>query len=797
MKNIFSPDIKLQESTEAIIRLTEAESALRSQDIATIEHSLRNVISPTFEIAFVGAFSAGKSMLINALLGRELLYSAEGHATGIECYIAHAESDRERVVLTFLSTQEIQAEARVLLQELGVTKEVNFESVETVTTILETCTKIVQKEGGDSKSEKGKTAKALKLLMEGWDTNREHIQLNENAIYAMEQLNLTTLQDGAAYARRGCNSAVLKRLEYYCHHDLLLDGNVLVDLPGIDAPIKEDAALTYEKIAREETSAVVVVLKPASAGDMTREETELLEAIRNNPSIRDRVFFVFNRIDETWYNMQLRQRLSTLISSQFSDSSRLYKTSGLLGFYGSQISQTSVRDRFGLDSIFSESIKNAEISEETPQFVYEFNRYCSSSGKLPSNQFRISVNNYESQNENYVRILSEYGSPLIEQLINDSGIELFRTAITKYLTEEKRPQLFAALANDLQPVCLGLQRLYLERWRELDSQPTELEGIKAKRLEGLNHDLVRLGTEFKNHIDREINTVVTNQLQSFEDDFKRLQVRMMGRLEELLNSFSVKRVYQQATLAHPRNSTAPFLAILVEAFYYLSNELEDVLVLEMEKTIAHFFKQLLERIRHQDYYRELCRLMGSDIGLEDRLNAICQSVHLTLRSEASTECDRYVRESPEFYREESASIFQFREVLAKTSSGYDCSPMVEAEPAIRQLLKLDFEPKVQRTVQSTFRQAVSQTLKSQLIPLAADYSEFILNEYKTARLHLESTIDKEAQVQLALLSTDRNSLREVITTYNQSVQAIDECLQSVGCDRFQLPLIEGLEGLGA
>jgi hypothetical protein len=84
-------------------------------------------------------------------------------------------------------------------------------------------------------------------------------------------------------------------------------------------------------------------------------------------------------------------------------------------------------------------------------------------------------------------------------------------------------------------------------------------------------------------------------------------------------------------------------------------------------------------------------------------------------------------------------------------------------------------------------------LKSQLVPLAADYSEFILGEYKTARLHLESTIDKEAQVQLAMLSSDRDALRVSITTYNDAVRVIDECLQSVGCDRFQLPLVEGFE----
>ncbi len=127
------------------------------------------------------------------------------------------------------------------------------------------------------------------------------------------KFDFSNLQEAAGYARRGSNSAVLKRIEYYCHHPLLQDGNVLIDMPGIDAPVKQDAQLTYTKIENPETSAVVCVLKPALAGDMTTEETQLLETIRSNPGIRDRVFYIFNRIDETWYNSQLRQRLDELI----------------------------------------------------------------------------------------------------------------------------------------------------------------------------------------------------------------------------------------------------------------------------------------------------------------------------------------------------------------------------------------------------------------------------------------------------------------------------------------------------
>ncbi len=104
----------------------------------------------------------------------------------------------------------------------------------------------------------------------------------------MEQLNFSNLTEAAGYAQRGSNSAVLKRLDYRCCHPLLQDGNVLVDLPGIDAPVKKDADLTYRKIEDPDSSAVVCVLKAASAGEMTTEETELLEKMRSNLGICDR-----------------------------------------------------------------------------------------------------------------------------------------------------------------------------------------------------------------------------------------------------------------------------------------------------------------------------------------------------------------------------------------------------------------------------------------------------------------------------------------------------------------------------
>ena len=760
-----------------------------NRDTAIVESSLAKAIAPKFEIVFAGAFSAGKSMLINALLERELLYSAEGHATGTECHIEYAEPDNERVVLTFLSEGEIVEQVTSLYQQLGLLVTGDVTQQEAIASLCKMCGDIIEQEGGASKSERAKKANALDLLLQGYQNNRDRISPSKHNTYSMEEFNFSNLAEAASYARRGSNSAVLTKVEYYCHHPLLQDGNVLVDMPGIDAPVKRDAELTYSKIEHPDTSAVICVLKPAAAGEMTSEETELLEKMKSNLGIRDHVFYVFNRIDQTWYNGQLRQRLDSLVASQFKSSDRIYKTSGLLGFYGSQIESTNSSDRFGLDSIFAESVKGVGGKEETPQFVSEFNNYCANSGKLTGTDFRVSVHGYETPNENYTRILSEFGTPLVQQLKRDSGIEEFRNGITRYLTEEKRPQLFANLAEDLQPICSELKHCYEGKLRKLDSQPQEIESMKSQELALLNQTLQDIGKQFSQHLEAEVNAVVTNQDSEFESDFQQLKAQMVSRLDELLQTFSVKEAYSRATLSHPRNATAPLLAVLVEALYDLSNKLEDTLVAKSQGIVAKFCQRLRDRLQHQEYYRELHRLLGEDTGIEAQINELETNLTHALVSEAKTECDRYVRESPRFYDEGTFSIYQFRQTLQQTSQGYDCESMVKAEPAIRQLLKLDFEPKVSTTIRSHFRQTINQTLKTHMLPLAQKQADKILQYYPQAKEILEETLEQEALAKIALNQKALLQLKEDIKLYNQSANEINSCLQFIDLDRHQLPTV--------
>jgi replication fork clamp-binding protein CrfC len=780
---------QLQPQVQSILELLIQEPTLRTLDITAAQSSLRKVVSPTFEIVFAGAFSAGKSMLINALLERKLLYSAEGHATGTECQIAYAKADQERVVLTFLSRAEILEQVNLLIQRLGYSGKGSLDADEFLNPMKQHCADVIQAEGGENRSELAKQASALRFLVEGYQNNRDRIQPQSNATYPMEQFNFSTLQEAASYARRGSNSAVLKRIEYYCHHDLLKDGNVLIDTPGIDAPVKRDAELTNNKIKDPDTSAVICVLKAAETGELSIEETALLETMRSNAGIRDRVFYAFNRVDKTWYNAQLRQLLESILYKQFQDTTRVYKTSGLLGFYGSQLKQTNRGDRFGLDSIFVEEARGQLGKEESPLFVTEFNNYCAS-GKLVGSTLRPEVRGYELPNDNYVRILSECGTPLINHLIKDSGIEEFRSAITRYLTEEKRPQLFAALADDLQPLCVALRKTYIEAWQYCNSQPRDVDAMKEQKLQQLSQDLIRVGDEFGNHLKQELNLVVASNLnQAFEVDFRKLQKLMVDQLDELIKGFSVAAVHQQAQASHRRNSVVPLLGILAEAFYYLANGLEVVLEKAAQEIVSNFFRYLLAQIKIQEYYRDLYRMLGDDSGIEEQLSQLQAQVCHAIQNEARIECDRYVRERPEFFAEGTASIFQLRQTLQQSCRGYDYNSMVEAEPAIRQLLKLDFEQKVKETVMFTFRSSINQTLNSHLLNAAQDLTDSILQKHEQARVYLAKTLEKEAQEKIATIQNQQDAIEQNIETYTQAVLDINLNLERMLIDRKKLPEI--------
>jgi hypothetical protein len=115
--------------------------------------------------------------------------------------------------------------------------------------------------------------------------------------------------------------------------------------------------------------------------------------------------------------------------------------------------------------------------------------------------------------------------------------------------------------------------------------------------------------------------------------------------------------------------------------------------------------------------------------------------------------------------------------------------MVKAEPAIRQLLKLDFEPKVSTTIRQNFRQTINQTLKTQLLPMSEKQADEILQQYDKARKYLEQTLEQEAQEKIDRNARLKSDIYQKIQQYNLAVSGINSCLQAMQVYEHQLPAI--------
>jgi len=780
----------LKADVDRLLRLLDKEPSLKGQhNIAAIKTSRDKAIAPRFEIVFAGTYSAGKSMLINALLGQDLLYSSTGHATGIECYIEYAKSSgEERVELTFLSVSEVQEEVNdrsktLKLQSVDITQEGAIEK------LRQQCKKITGEHKGSGKTDQEDEADGLLALLDGFEANRKYIE-SKNNTYGMEDLGLSN-KKAHDYARRGINSAVLKRIKYYCHYPLLEDGNVLVDLPGIDAPVQRDAKLTYRKVEDTKTSAVIYVMKADQEGETETAEKELTRVIRENPGIGDRVFYVFNRIDKTWRDPKLKQELDDLIRENFSNTRReIHETSALLGFWASQLKNTSESDRWGLNSIFTaETVKSSDGVEGIPLFVREFLDYCDSD-KLPRSKFRILRDNAKSKNEQYIDILNLYKNNIVEQLLQDSGIQEFSNAITRYLTEEKRPELFANLASDISELCNDLYESYLENRRQWKKKPANIAEMTERDLEQIGKEVWEIGEAFYRQIEEEIQRLVMDTCEDFKQDFNNLHQKMQDNLTELIENFSILDTFAN-TCRNYRHVTAPLVAVLGQAFYDIANGLENVLVKESEILIASFFQRLIKRVRKQKYHRQLGNLLlGDDCEIVQELQDIQKKVIEGVKVLASAECVFYIIESPDLYDyEDSVWLYQFRETLQEASNSRDVKRMVEAEASIRQLLEIDFQAKFKQTIEVDFGLKIIKMLNEYLLSMAENKRQLIWQQSARARANKRQAIEKDAQAKIDERSRKLGEVEVKIADYNQAVAGINSCLEAMKLDDYKLPTI--------
>jgi GTP-binding protein EngB required for normal cell division len=239
-----------------------------------------------FHVAFLGSYSAGKSTIINGILGREILPEANKSTTAFPTIVKKGEKDQAFIYFMDDKAQRILYDS--FITEIGhkIGKNLSNESHEPLGRhfqSIEEAIKQYETETGSSIDQQalGKSRLLLRSLTHPNPNyqGRKEIQLSELGNYVEGY-------EGAIY---------VDKIEVFVENLNIADGIVLVDLPGLGVDNKRHEEFTQDYI-KEKAKAFVVCINPFNV--LQGKEIEFLAEInKKNPTIIQRAFWVINQWD--------------------------------------------------------------------------------------------------------------------------------------------------------------------------------------------------------------------------------------------------------------------------------------------------------------------------------------------------------------------------------------------------------------------------------------------------------------------------------------------------------------------
>lgn len=262
------------------------------QKLALLDRDISRLRNPNLTIAFVGGFSAGKSSLINAFLGRYLLPESPKVTTAVPTYVRSTSGD-EYAKIHYLSANEVEELGELYRREIAETFRMPQLANAPFQEIFEKVKPMVQEGRGSQLVEN------FRLFLEkskGKDFSVER-HIEQCSIPEMQKL----VQDES-------QAIFLDRVEVFIQStDIPLDV-ILVDLPGVSVSNPRHRQVTFRFVSQD-AHAVIFVLMATRLFD--RDEMEIMDKIRAGESqITRKTFWVLNR----WDSLTAQQKQSSLAS---------------------------------------------------------------------------------------------------------------------------------------------------------------------------------------------------------------------------------------------------------------------------------------------------------------------------------------------------------------------------------------------------------------------------------------------------------------------------------------------------
>ena len=519
-------------SSEAMEQLRQILSSLGNDllHLLTIlpeDHSIPNINSefiaqnvmqaktflekPTFVVGFAGGFNAGKSMLINALLGQNILKDGAVPTTSTVTRITASEPDNERITIHFFSPEDFEHLFNKYMDDFSYlyqqTLSSHFHGRDDLTELLDDIKRLREHLEEEDWNDRIRSLDSFYDLIVAYINHQEHLS-SKPIVESLTRKNLIY------YTTKSENSVapLVREVQIEINHPMLTEGSQLIDLPGLGSPDPRDEEITVQALrgddetGKRECDAVVHVmdsLSPFRAG-----EDRLFQIYRKvwGESFSKRVFLVVSR----WGKLE-RQNAEEMIA------------------VGQTIRQ--VADRYSVDQekIF---ITDGRIG----------------TGYEPMNDDEYHAK--KSQESKKLQIIKQE----LEQTLLPNGQDLFSTTVHA-MVDGNVPALRKSLRY-----YLAFYKEYLhlsDAQRMLESQINKIQqttSLHLPPLEQIEDDEERFIEECKNDIDRQLKELRNNArsgLQGFVEELLEEEIlpNDLSSLQEGLYQAACKRI----DAYHPQN----------------------------------------------------------------------------------------------------------------------------------------------------------------------------------------------------------------------------------------------------
>ncbi|MCC6458904.1 MAG: dynamin family protein [Saprospiraceae bacterium] len=289
--------------------------------------------SPEFHVCFAGPYSTGKSTLINAVLGKDILPAKDIPTTACPTFIRKSPSDKEFGNIYYSSLEERsllkESYLRDLAETIGLTSQRADELLGMDNLLLaSTLDQEVTRFKASGKVLSNDSFLCLEYLLKEWDNKVEHVEKNKSIA---DIKRITEFADD----KFDPSAILISRIDVnLC--DLPYDSSiVLVDLPGLGSRNINHELITRTYAFEANTKAFIFIFAPKKLAES--KTSKFIADINNNKRFLGKSFWVINmwdevrdeedeRILESSFKDGLKNYNISFMEDRFFKTSALYKT---------------------------------------------------------------------------------------------------------------------------------------------------------------------------------------------------------------------------------------------------------------------------------------------------------------------------------------------------------------------------------------------------------------------------------------------------------------------------------------